>query len=288
MVLSDLFIQYERTLGWFGTTISWELPEPFVINGSPYGFDRFAASPVWKGMDNLYPKPLQDAGFTERFVKIKVVFFRIGKTVHFFCTEIFPVKPKRMSIGKETKMRNDEKKLSEAIKELRQYLGLSLRAFGKPLGYSGTQITRFENDITEPTDQVMEKICEVYGVEPGYFNGEVELTDAVRKVSKEENNRIVGKRLKLARSEKGLSMKELSLCAGVSDSQICLIENGENLLTERTAAKLGKVLEVGVDWLLTGNEERKNFPVDGKMTEWLWQYPEVREELWKRMEESAE
>lgn len=59
-------------------------------------------------------------------------------------------------------------------------------------------------------------------------------------------------------------------------------------MTERTAAKLGKVLEVGVDWLLTGNEERKKYPVDGKMTEWLWQHPEVREELWKRMEENAE
>lgn len=185
-------------------------------------------------------------------------------------------------------MRNGEKKRSEAIKELRQYLGLSLRAFGKPLGYSGTQITRFENDITEPTDPVIEKICEVYGVDPGYFHGEIELRDAVRRISKEENNRIVGKRLKLARSEKGLSMKELSLSSGVSDSQICLIENGENELTERTAAKLGQVLEVGVEWLLTGNEERKNFPVDGKLTEWLWQHPEVREELWKRMEENAE
>ena len=30
----------------------------------------------------------------------------------------------------------------------RQYLGLSLRAFGKPLGYSGTQITRFEQRLS--------------------------------------------------------------------------------------------------------------------------------------------
>lgn len=44
---------------------------------------------------------------------------------------------------------------------------------------------------------------------------------------------------------------------------------------------------VGVEWLLTGNEERKNFPLEGKLAEWLWRHPEVREELWKRMEESA-
>ena len=147
---------------------------------------------------------------------------------------------------------------------------------------------RFENEVTEPTDSVMEKICDAYGVDPGYFEGEVEIEGAVRRISKEENKQIVGNRLKLARSEKGMSMKELSLRAGVSDSQICLIENGENALTERTAAKLGQVLEVGVDWLLTGNEERKKFPVEGKLTAWLWEHPEVREELWKRMEENAE
>ena len=151
-----------------------------------------------------------------------------------------------------------EKKTSEAIKELRQYLGLSLRLFGKPLGYSGTQIMRFENELTEPTDTVIEMICDAYGVDPRYFDGGVAIENAVQRVTKEENNRTVGKRLKLARNAKGLSMKELYYSSGVSDSQICLIENGENALTERTAEKLGQVLGVGVEWLLTGNEERKN------------------------------
>ena len=173
-------------------------------------------------------------------------------------------------------MRNGEKKTSEAIKELRQYLGLSLRLFGKPLGYSGTQIMRFENELTEPTDTVIEMICDAYGVDPRYFDGGVAIENAVLRVTKEENNKAAGKR-----------MKQLYYSSGVSDSQICLIENGENALTERTAEKLGQVLEVGVEWLLTGNEERKNFPLEGKLAEWLWRHPEVREELWKRMEQSA-
>ena len=191
-------------------------------------------------------------------------------------------------MGKEIKMRKGEEYNSESIKELRQYLGLSLRAFGKPLGYSGTQISRFEQNISAPSSRLIEKICEVYDVDQGYFNGDVELTDAIRKISKEENNRIVGNRLRLSRCEKGLSMRELSLQAGVSDSQICLIENGENSLTERTAEKLAGALEVGADWLLTGDERKRWYPVDGKMTAWLWEHPEVREELWKRMEENAE
>lgn len=32
----------------------------------------------------------------------------------------------------------------------------------------------------------------------------------------------------------------------------------------------------------------ERYPVDGIMTEWLWQHPEVREELWRQMEENAE
>ena len=52
---------------------------------------------------------------------------------------------------------------------------------------------------------------------------------------------------------------------------------------ERTAEKLASALEVGVDWYLTGDEEKKYNPVDGKLTDLLWQHPEVREELWKRM-----
>ena len=191
-------------------------------------------------------------------------------------------------MGKEIKMRKGEEYNSESIKELRQYLGLSLRAFGKALGYSGTQISRFEQNISAPSSRLIEKICEVYDVDQGYFNGDVELTDAIRKISKEENNRIVGNRLRLSRCEKGLSMRELSLQAGVSDSQICLIENGENSLTERTAEKLAGALEVGADWLLTGDERKRWYPVDGKMTAWLWEHPEVREELWKRMEKNAE
>ena len=47
------------------------------------------------------------------------------------------------------------------------------------------------------------------------------------------------------------------------------------------------MLEVGVDWLLTGDEDRKDFPADKAMVNWLWQHPEVREELWKQMKEKS-
>lgn len=49
--------------------------------------------------------------------------------------------------------------------------------------------------------------------------------------------------------------------------------------------RLAEALEVGVDWLLTGDEEKKQRPVDKKLVDWLWEHPGVREELWKQMKD---
>ena len=35
----------------------------------------------------------------------------------------------------------------------------------------------------------------------------------------------------------------------------------------------------------TGDEEKRQYPADKKLIEWLWEHPEVREELWKKMGE---
>ena len=85
------------------------------------------------------------------------------------------------------------------------------------------------------------------------------------------------------RIEKGLTLKELSDLVGLSDSQLCLIENGESNLTKKRAADIARVLHVGVEWLLYGDEEKKYFPLNEKMAQWLWNHPEVREQIWKMM-----
>ena len=108
---------------------------------------------------------------------------------------------------------------------------------------------------------------------------------AVQKV--EVDTAGAGQRLKTARVDKGLSMWELSRRAGISQPQISMLESGKYQLRRKAAEKLAAALEVGVDWLLTGDEEKKAFPADKAMVDWLWQHPEVREELWERMKEGA-
>lgn len=51
-----------------------------------------------------------------------------------------------------------------------------------------------------------------------------------------------------------------------------MLESGKYQLRRKAGEKLAAVLEVGVDWLLTGDEDRKDFPADKAMVNWLWQH----------------
>ena len=169
------------------------------------------------------------------------------------------------------------------IVELKDKLGLSRASFAKALDISPSQMARIEAGKVVLSDEFLQKICSTFHVNPGYFEGTVEVDEAVKVVSMEEEMKQVGKRLKQARSEKRLTLKELSDLVGLSDSQLCLIENGTNKLAEKRAANIGEALEVGVEWLLHGKERNKAFPADRKMMEWLKDHPEIREQIWKMM-----
>ena len=150
---------------------------------------------------------------------------------------------------------------------------------------SATQMKRMEIGTVIPDDEFIQKICSTYHVNPAYFTGEVDIDDAVSVVRPEEKKKQVGKRLKKMRIEKGLTLKELSALVGLSYSQLSLIENGEYMLTEKRASDISAVFHVGVEWLLYGDEEKKYFPLNEQMAQWLWNHPEIREQIWKMMGE---
>ena len=54
-------------------------------------------------------------------------------------------------------------------------------------------------------------------------------------------------------------------------------------LTEKQGRKIAETLEVGYDWLMTGNEKKKMYPADQKMMDWLWEKEDVRREIWEMM-----
>ena len=173
--------------------------------------------------------------------------------------------------------------VGEKIHDLRSYLGLSLKAFGEAIGYSGNHIHRIEQNAGNPSEQLLRKVCDVFHVDPDYFTAEMPVDQAVQKV--EVDTAGAAERLSIARQEKGLSMWELSRRADISQPQISMLESGKYQVRRKAAEKLAAALEVGVDWLLTGDEEKKQYPADKMLIDWLWQHPEIREELWERMHE---
>ena len=74
----------------------------------------------------------------------------------------------------------------------------------------------------------------------------------------------------------------------MADSSLCFIEAGENRLKENRAEDIAEALEVGVEWLLHGDETKKDDPVNHRMIEWLWKHPEIRKEIWNQIHKETE
>lgn len=187
----------------------------------------------------------------------------------------------------ENKRKSEEKlvkkllhsEISTLISTLRTYLELSQAAFSAPLDLSPTHVARLEKGVTKPSPKIIQKICDAFEVDKRYFEGILSVEEAVEKKNPETG---ASMRLKTAREEKGWSQNELARQSGVGQATINQIEFGAKL-TEKQGVKLAEALEVGVDWLLLGDEHRKYYPADKKMIEWLWAHESVRKEIWDRM-----
>ena len=177
------------------------------------------------------------------------------------------------------------KTISTLIADLRAYLQLSQAVFAEPLGLSPTHIARFEKGISIPSSATIETICSAYQVDPKYFAEEgMELTSAVTMQNPEAG---IAGRLTSARKAYGWTQKTLSEKSGVDRTVINRVESGAKL-TEKQAVRLAEALDVGVEWLLQGDEKRKEYPADQKMIRWLWEHEDARREIWIRMQESAQ
>ncbi len=170
---------------------------------------------------------------------------------------------------------------SATIAKLRKYLRLSQAAFAEPLGLSPTHIARFEKGVSIPSAETITSICKAFGVDPVYFaaSSYIAVEDAVVFT---DQSKLIQERLKVAREAKGWSQYELGKRSGVDASIINRVEFGAKL-TMKQGVKLAEALEVGIDWLMEGKEDRKNWPADAKLINWLWVNEEVRRELWERM-----
>lgn len=167
------------------------------------------------------------------------------------------------------------------LRELRSYLKISVKDFGSKLGVAPTTIYWYENGGTL-TESHIEDICNEFDVDINYFKGKMTLEEAVD-YSGDNHQRI--ERIRSLMQKKGISTnKELSKLSGVSTTRLSDIMTEKNMLTEDKAKKIADALDVGVDWILYGEEVRKDYPINDEMLKWLWNNPDIRKELWERYE----
>lgn len=70
--------------------------------------------------------------------------------------------------------------VNDRIKLLRETLGLSLRAFGKEVGYTNPTISLIERGLKNPEDRMLRLICSAFDVNETWLRtgkGEMFLTD---------------------------------------------------------------------------------------------------------------
>ena len=72
--------------------------------------------------------------------------------------------------------------------------------------------------------------------------------------SRKRNEDLLGKRLKIARIERGLSQAEISKKVGISVNYVSLIENGKKFPSLRTLANLAEHLGVSTASLLDDDQ----------------------------------
>ena len=173
---------------------------------------------------------------------------------------------------------------NEKIQNLRSYLGLSLAAFGECIEITPTHVSNLEKGTAAVTEAMIDRICAAFHVERAYFDGTKELADAL---TPSNQNAETGRRLKEARERRGWTQKEMVEATGVAQAVISRLESGAKL-TEKMGRRLAEALEVGLDWLLVGEERNKYFPADRKMIEWLKDHETVRQEIWERMKNSPD
>ena len=169
------------------------------------------------------------------------------------------------------------------LRELRNYLKISAKDFSAKLGVVPTTLYWYENGGTL-TENHIEDICNEFDVDINYFKGTMTLEDAVD-YSGYNHQRI--ERIKELMQKKGIKTnKELSLMSGVSTTRLSDIMTEKNMLTEDKAKKIADALDVGIDWLLYGEEVKKDYPITNELLNWLWDHPEIRKELWERYKPS--
>ena len=153
------------------------------------------------------------------------------------------------------------------LKLCRRKLGLTQGALAEQFGISTNAICRMENEKTRIPDAILSWLDE--------------------QDLEELPQGDVGQRISELRKNVRMSRNQFAEYVGCTGPTISRLENGKNAIERPLAIRIAEKCHVGVDWLLAGDEDKKEWPVDRTLTDFLWSHPDVRKMLYRMIDEEA-
>ena len=197
----------------------------------------------------------------------------------------------------------EKKALSERILKIESALGINAYRLAALCDISSVTVYRLDGHVKSDSgfsDKLLHKISDKIGVAYDWLrSGEVddisfsdeERWDDLRKLISSEKSEEVSDRLRQLREEVHISQDELGSLSGTTYMGVSAVETGRYRLTKQMAKKIEIAMWkegypfYGSDWLLTGDERNKQYPVGELMIEWLKDHEDVRKKIWEMMNE---
>lgn len=177
----------------------------------------------------------------------------------------------------------------EKILAVKEALKLTNSKISEATGVTPATVSRYASGKMEVTEEWADRFCRAYHVDIEWFlhgDGDPVYTGKIDDLITRDVSG-AGNRLAEMRHGLGMTQKDVREILGLTHTAYNRIENGHVKLTVENAQKIEDEYGVGAEWLLYGDESKKDYPVGRKMIEWLWENKEERERIWNLMREKG-
>lgn len=181
----------------------------------------------------------------------------------------------------------ENRKYAERFVELRKMLGMTANKMASLCQYSGAHIIAIEKGEDAPSMEMIDCICDLFHVNKEWLTlgtGEM-FTDEEGLHRREHQIVNVPIRLKSLREREGKNYKQFAQFVGCNTETYRAAELGMRTITLRQAKKIADACNVGIDWLMYGEETAKEYPLNDRMLEYLQKYPEIRKMVLEKIQQ---
>lgn len=142
------------------------------------------------------------------------------------------------------------------FKECREIKRLSQKYVAVMLGVSPSAISQWEKGTTYPSSENLAALAELYGVSIDYLMGKADDAPTQELEDAKHPTRLDTDRLRRLRTERMLTQAALGEELGLSESTVCMYEQGEREPSFNTLCRLADFFGVTTDYLLGRSDIR--------------------------------